>query len=91
MERLLTPLLNRILRKFVKSSQEGEFGSFKASLSGGGVLLHNLELDLDSLLPPGVVASRRAFARSLRIKIPWTSLNSQPIEVISNVSHESAE
>ena len=78
MERLLTPLVNRWLQKFVKGSQEG---AFKASLSGGGGLeLHNLDLDLSSALPAGI-ESRRAFARSLRIKIPWTALNTQPIEV----------
>ena len=81
MERLLTPLLNRFLRKFVKSSQEGEYGMFKASLSGGGVQLHNLELDLDPILPAGILASQRAFARSLQVKVPWTALNTQSIEV----------
>ena len=82
MERLLTPLVNRLLEKFVKKSQEGNAGAFKASLSGvGGFALHNLELDLASVLPPGLLDCRRAFARSLNIKIPWTALNTQPIEV----------
>jgi len=80
MERLLTPLFNRFLWKFVKGSQE-DLGLFKASLSGGGVQLHNLELDLDPLLPTCAVATQRAFARSLQVKIPWSALNTQAIEV----------
>ena len=84
MERLLTPLLHRFLRKFVKSSQEGVNETFKASLSGGGgITLHNLELHVDPLLPVSGIRARRAFARALLINIPWTSLNVQPIEVWS--------
>ena len=80
---LLTPLVIRFLEKFVVQSQEGTATSFKASLSGSrGFELHNLELDLSSILPArDLIECQRAFARSLRIKIPWTSLNTQPIEV----------
>jgi hypothetical protein len=83
MERLLTPLVHRYLRKFVKSSQEGVNETFKASLSGGGgIALHNLELDVQPLLPVGgTIFAQRAFARALHINIPWTALNTQPIEV----------
>ena len=82
MERLLTPVVTRLLERFVKRSQEEDFGKFKVALSGaGGFSLHNLELDLGSVLPAGLVESRRAFARSLQIKVPWTALNTQPIEV----------
>jgi hypothetical protein len=82
MERLLTPLVTRWLERFVKRSQEGDAGKFKVALSGaGGFSLHNLELDLGSVLPAELLESRRAFARSLQIKVPWTALNTQPIEV----------
>lgn len=84
MELFLTPFVNRLLRKFVKSSQEGndDYRAFKASISGGGIALHNLELDLSIFAP---FVAKRAFARFLEVKIPWTSLNTQPIEV-SNFS-----
>ena len=82
METLLTPLVNRLLDKFVKKSQEGNAPKFKASLSGvRGFVLHNLELDLASVIPAALLVSHRAFARSLKIRIPWTGLNTQPIEV----------
>ena len=82
MERLFTPVVNRLLEKFVKKSQEGNAGSFKASMSGvGGFNLHNLELDLSSVVPANLLECRRAFARSLKIQIPWTALNTLPIEV----------
>ena len=52
MERLLTPLLQRFLRKFVKSSEEGVQETFTASLSGGGgIALHHLEFDLSPFFP----------------------------------------
>ena len=91
MERLLTPLVVRLLRRFVKST--GESGSdVRASLSGGGVVLHNLELDLASLFEGLPVAVDRAFAKRLTVAIPWTSLGSQPIQVLDSYSqgHTSA-
>jgi len=82
MERFLTPLVTRLLERFVKRSQEGDASKFKVALSGaGGFSLHNLELDLGSILPAELIQSRRAFARFLQIKVPWTALNTQPIEV----------
>jgi len=48
MELLLTPVVNRILSKFVRKVGDGTSGSqLRASLSGGSVVLHNLELNLD--------------------------------------------
>ena len=80
MERLLTPLVVRLLSRFVKGT--GKTGSdVRASLSGGGVVLHNLELDLASLFEGLPVAVDRAFAERLTVAIPWTSLGSQPIQV----------
>ena len=80
MERLLTPLVVRLLSRFVKGA--GKTGSdVRASLSGGGVVLHNLELDLTSLFEGVPVAVDRALASRLTVAIPWTSLGSQPIQV----------
>jgi hypothetical protein len=50
MELLLTPVVNRILSKFVRKIGDGTSGSqLRARLSGGSVVLHNLELNLDRL------------------------------------------
>ena len=46
MEMLLTPVVNRILSKLIKKVGDGD-SPLRASLSGGSVLLHNLELNLD--------------------------------------------
>ena len=89
MELLLTPLVNRILRSVVKSSEEGTGASLKASVSGsGGIYLTNLELNLDPLLQ-GVpwLAPKRAFAKQLRITIPWKALTTQPIQVRDGRQH----
>jgi hypothetical protein len=83
--RILTPLVQSALQRFVKSSEEGVAGVLKASVSGGGgVTLHNLELNLDSLLggaAPGLRV-KRAFAKQLSIAIPWRALTTQPISVV---------
>jgi hypothetical protein len=83
--RILTPLVQSALQRFVKSSEEGVAGALKASVSGGGgVTLHNLELNLDSLLggaAPGLRV-KRAFAKQLSIAIPWRALTTQPISVV---------
>jgi hypothetical protein len=82
MELLLTPLVHRILRKIVKSSSEGPGGGLKASLSSGGVVLYNLELNLDFLFAGNQhVTVSRAFAKRLQIVIPWTALATQPVQV----------
>ena len=46
MEILLTPVVNRILSKLIKKVGDGS-SPLRASISGGSVLLHNLELNLD--------------------------------------------
>lgn len=83
MELLLTPLLNRFLRKFIKSSSEGSGSELRASLSSRGTLtLHNLELCLDSVLEGvGFLSVSRAFARRLELMVPWTGLTTQPVQV----------
>ena len=81
MEVLLTPVVNRILKRIIKSA-EGRSGlNLRVSLSGGSVVLHNLELNLEPLLQNLPVNVERAFARELKIVIPWTSLATQPIQV----------
>jgi hypothetical protein len=80
---LLTPLISRVLQQFIRSSSEGDASTFRASLAGSsGIALQNLDLNLDSLLR-GVpfIAVDRAFAKSLRVNIPWAALGSKPIEV----------
>ena len=48
MELLLTPVVNRILSRFIKKLDDGTPGSqLRARLSGGSVVLHDLELNLD--------------------------------------------
>lgn len=86
MESLLTPLVGRLLSRFVKSAAGSDGSDLRASLQGGNVSLHNLELNLDSLLHKLPLAVERAFAMQLTVSIPWTRLNSQPIEVVL-VSH----
>ena len=86
MELLLTPLVTRVLKQFIKSSAEGGGRDLKVSFSRRGALtLHNLELNLDPLLNSSglraAVGVRRAFARRLEVTIPWTALTTQPIEV----------
>ncbi|KAK9830052.1 hypothetical protein WJX72_009438 [[Myrmecia] bisecta] len=82
MELLLTPIVTRLLRSFIKSAA-GEAGSdLRVSLSGGSVLLHNLELNLEPVVKNLPIGVQRAFARQLKVVIPWTSLATQPIQVI---------
>lgn len=84
MDRLLTPLVTRVLQQYVKQSSEGAGSDLKVSFSRGNVLtLHNLELNLAPLLGGAAALAhvRRAFARRLSITIPWTALTSQPIQV----------
>ena len=83
MDLLLTPLLNRVLRKFIRSSSEGAGSELRVSLSSRGTItLHNLELCLDSVLEGvGFLSVTRAFARQLQVTVPWTGLTTQPIQV----------
>lgn len=78
---VLTPLVTRLLRSFIRSSEGSDASSLKVSFSSRGtLLLQHLELNLDSLVPGLNV--RRARAGALEITIPWTSLASQPIQVV---------
>lgn len=81
MERLLTSIVNKWLRRFIKRA--GDAGNdVRVSLSGGKASLHNLELDLSSLLQNLPITVSRAFAREFTISVPWTALSTQPIEVL---------
>jgi len=81
MEVLLTPVVNKILKRFIKSAEGRSGSSLRVSLSGDSVVLHNLELNLEPLLHNLPVTVERAFARQLKLVIPWTSLATQPIQV----------
>eukprot|EP00976_Prorocentrum_cordatum_P086706 1186608-Prorocentrum_minimum.AAC.6 len=47
MERLLTPVVSRIIRRFIKVVDGEDVSTFKVGFSGGKVVLKNLELRLD--------------------------------------------
>ena len=82
MDALITSIINRFLHRFVKSAEDGQAApSLRASLSSGGVQLHNLELDLDSVVKGLPVDVQRAFAKQLSVKVSWAALGSQPIQV----------
>lgn len=84
MELLLTPLIQSTLKRFIKSSVEGSGSDLKVTLNRGTITLHNLELNLEPLLSNfPLLRAKRAFARELKIYIPWTALTSQPIQVSS--------
>ena len=80
-------MVSRLLRRFIKSADGQASSNLRVSLSRGSVVLQNLELDLDELLHKLPVRVERAFARQLRIVIPWTSLATQPIQVALSLAH----
>lgn len=82
MESLLTPVVSRLLSRFVKKAAGSDGSDLRASLQGGSVVLNNLELNLVSVLQKLPVGAQRAFAKKLTVAIPWTSLASQPIQVV---------
>ena len=49
MERILKSLLDHLLRDYVTFSKETGDGAFKASFSSTGILLHDIEFNLDKL------------------------------------------
>ena len=50
MEVLLTPVVNKILKRFIKSAEGRSGSSLRVSLSGDSVVLHNLELSVFAVL-----------------------------------------
>lgn len=91
MDVLLTPVVNRFLRRFIKKASGEETSQLRVSLSRGSVALHNLELNLDELSDRLPVSVRRAFARQLTISVPWTSFVSRPLQVLPVVAPASYE
>lgn len=81
MDVLLTPVVNRFLRRFIKQAAGQEVSQLRVSLSRGSVALHHLELNLDELTAQLPVTVRRAYARQLTISVPWASFTSQPLQV----------
>lgn len=65
-----------------QDGQEMPASSLRATFTYGSLVLRNLELNLDPILQGLPVRVRRAFARELRIEIPWASLGYQPVEVM---------
>lgn len=47
MERLLTPLISRLLRRFIKEADGQQLGTLRVGFSKGSLVLHDLELNLD--------------------------------------------
>lgn len=85
MERLLTPIVTRLLQSYVKSAQGKTGADLRVVLTGGTLALHSLELNLDPLLRKfPFLKVHRAYAERLRLVIPWTSLATQPIQVRSS-------
>lgn len=89
MERILKSLLDHLLRDYVTFSKETGDGTFKASFSSSGILLHDIEFNIDKLktIFPDVKSAR---AETLEIKVPWSMLGttSKSLEVIiSSLGH----
>ncbi|KAK9810603.1 hypothetical protein WJX73_003685 [Symbiochloris irregularis] len=81
MDVLLTPVVNRLLRRFIKQAAGKEVSQLRVSLSRGSVALHHLELNLDELTAQLPVTVKRAYARQLTLSVPWASFTSQPLQV----------
>ena len=81
MDILLSSLLNRLLARFVVSAGSESGSSLKASLGSNGILLRELELNLDPLLGRLPVKVNRAYAKELQISVCWSLLRMQQIEV----------
>lgn len=83
MERILKSLLDHLLRDYVTFSKELGDGAFRASFSSTGILLHDIEFNVEKLksIFPGV---KSAWAQTLEIKVPWSMLGttSKSLEVI---------
>ncbi len=70
----------RLLQRFIKSAAGERASDLRVSLSGGSLLLTNLELNLDALVGRLPLRVERAYARQLRVTVPWTALATQPIQ-----------
>ena len=70
----------RLLQRFIKSAAGERASDLRVSLSGGSLVLANLELNLDALLGRLPLRVERAYARQLRVTVPWTALATQAIQ-----------
>lgn len=75
--------MRRLLQRFIKSAAGERASDLRVSLSGGSLVLANLELNLDALLGRLPLRVERAYARQLRVTVPWTALATQPIQARS--------
>lgn len=80
MERLLETFLGSFLSDYVSTSKETKDGNLKAFLSSTGVSLHDIEFNA-SRVESSDFAVEKATASALEIKVPWSSLTTQSIEV----------
>ncbi|KAK9866748.1 hypothetical protein WJX84_002148 [Apatococcus fuscideae] len=82
MERLLTPIVTRLLQSYIKSAEGKTGADLRVVLSGGSLSLYSLELNLDPVLRKfPFLKVHRAYAEKLQLVIPWTSLATQPIQI----------
>eukprot|EP00958_Prasinococcus_capsulatus_P010152 scaffold990_cov393-Prasinococcus_capsulatus_cf.AAC.52 len=86
---ILTPVFTTLLKRFVKTDAE-QMQSLSVSLTGGSsVVLRNLELNLTELVKRFPISIDRAFVQELSVRIPWTSLGSEPVEVYTSRREDS--
>jgi hypothetical protein len=79
---ILTPIVLRFARKYIKDAEGAAASDLRISVSGGSVVFRNFELNLEEIVKDLPCSTVRAFARKLHIKIPWTKLATNPIEVV---------
>jgi len=80
MERLLETVLGSFLSDYVSTSKETKDGNFKAFLSSSGISLHDIEFNA-SRVESSDFDVEKATASALEVKVPWSSLTTQSIEV----------
>jgi len=80
MERLLETILGSFLSDYVSTSKESRDGNLKAYLSSSGISLHDIEFNVSQIRSGDFVVDM-ATASALEVKVPWSSLTTQPIEV----------
>eukprot|EP00850_Spirogloea_muscicola_P022149 SM000279S10395 [mRNA] locus=s279:126497:131115:- [translate_table: standard] len=66
-------LVLSIASKYIKNAEDASVSDLRVSVTGGAVIFRNVELNIEV---------ERTFARELHINIPWTSLATEPVEVL---------
>lgn len=82
MERLLEAVVGSLLSDYISTSKETKDGNLRAYLSSSGISLHDIEFNVSKLNPSSFDIDYVS-ASSLEVKIPWSQLITQPIEVCS--------